>query len=83
MGAVSGAMAAAATTPIDVLKTNMMCSAATRPSLRAAVRGMAGKPLSAMFRGVGPRALSSGVNSAVFFCFFEALRSHFLRAQTV
>lgn len=25
----------------------------------------------AMFRGVGPRALSNGVNSAVFFMFFE------------
>ncbi len=83
MGAVSGAMAAAATTPIDVIKTNMMCSAASRPSLRAAVRGMAGKPMSAVFRGVGPRALSSGVNSAVFFCFFEALRAHFVRVKAV
>ena len=26
-------------------------------------------------RGVGPRALSNGINSAVFFCFFEALRT--------
>ena len=28
MGAVSGAFAAAATTPLDVIKTSMMCSAA-------------------------------------------------------
>jgi solute carrier family 25 S-adenosylmethionine transporter 26 len=30
-----------------------------------------------MCRGVGPRALSNGINSAVFFCFFEALRTTF------
>lgn len=26
------------------------------------------------FRGVGPRALSNGLNSAIFFMFFEAIR---------
>ena len=36
MGAVSGAFAAAATTPLDVIKTRMMCTAATRPSMRGA-----------------------------------------------
>ena len=36
MGAVSGAFAAAATTPLDVIKTRMMCTAATRPSMRSA-----------------------------------------------
>ena len=30
--------------------------------------------LAPFFAGVGPRALSSGLNSAIFFCFFEALR---------
>jgi solute carrier family 25 S-adenosylmethionine transporter 26 len=33
----------------------------------------------AFFRGIGPRALSNGINSAVFFCFFEALRGQFAR----
>jgi solute carrier family 25 S-adenosylmethionine transporter 26 len=33
-----------------------------------------GDGLRAFFRGVGPRALSNGINSAVFFCFFEAIR---------
>ncbi len=33
MGAVSGAVAAAATTPLDVIKTNMMCNAGARPSM--------------------------------------------------
>jgi hypothetical protein len=27
--------------------------------------------MTGMFRGIGPRALSNGINSAVFFCFFE------------
>lgn len=38
MGAVAGAAAAAATTPLDVIKTNMMCNAASRPSMAAAIR---------------------------------------------
>lgn len=78
MGAVSGAFAAAATTPLDVIKTSMMCSAASRPTMQSAARRvMANGGPRAMFRGVGPRALSNGVNSAVFFMFFEALRATF------
>jgi len=78
MGAISGAAAAAATTPLDVIKTNMMCTAASRPSMLGAamlVHSQGGP--AAFFRGIGARALSNGINSAVFFCFFEALRSSF------
>jgi solute carrier family 25 S-adenosylmethionine transporter 26 len=76
MGATAGAVAAAATTPLDVVKTNMMCAAAARPSMRAAARQAlaAGGP-AGLFRGVGPRALSNGLNSAIFFAFFSALRT--------
>ena len=31
--------------------------------------------MSAWFAGVGPRSISSGINSAVFFCFLETLRN--------
>jgi solute carrier family 25 S-adenosylmethionine transporter 26 len=27
------------------------------------------------FTGVGPRSFSNGINSAIFFCFFEIMRS--------
>jgi solute carrier family 25 S-adenosylmethionine transporter 26 len=33
IGAFSGSFAAAATTPLDVIKTNMMCNASARPSM--------------------------------------------------
>ena len=34
MGMLAGAFAAAATTPLDTIKTHMMCTAASRPSMR-------------------------------------------------
>lgn len=76
MGGSAGAAAAAATTPLDVVKTRMMCSASSRPTLLGAARSVMaeGEGFKAFFRGVGPRALSNGINSAVFFCFFEAIR---------
>ncbi len=76
MGGVAGAAAAAATTPLDVVKTVMMCSASSRPTLAGAARSVMreGHGLRPFFRGVGPRALSNGLNSAIFFCFFEAIR---------
>jgi solute carrier family 25 S-adenosylmethionine transporter 26 len=76
MGGFAGAAAAAATTPLDVVKTRMMCTASSRPTLLGAARSVLaeGDGFKAFFRGVGPRALSNGLNSAVFFCFFEAIR---------
>lgn len=76
LGAFAGAFAAAATTPLDVIKTNMMCSAASKPNMvMAAGSVLRNDGLRGFFRGVGPRAASNGINSAMFFCFFEALRT--------
>lgn len=76
MGAISGAMAAAFSTPLDVIKTRMMCTAANRPTmLKVASDIMRSKGVGGFFHGVGPRALSNGMNSAVFFCFLEAFRT--------
>jgi solute carrier family 25 S-adenosylmethionine transporter 26 len=76
MGGAAGALAAAATTPLDVLKTRMMCAAVSRPTLGGAFVSVLadGKGIKPFFAGVGPRALSNGLNSAVFFCFFEIIR---------
>mmetsp|Transcript_24158 Transcript_24158/g.29286 ORF Transcript_24158/g.29286 Transcript_24158/m.29286 type:complete len:393 (+) Transcript_24158:703-1881(+) len=77
MGGGAGALAAAGTTPLDVIKTRMMCSASTRPTvLASAAEVYKGGGSRAFFTGVKPRALSNGLNSAVFFCFFEAIRAH-------
>jgi len=76
MGALSGSVAAAASTPLDVIKTRMMCSAASSPSALGAARAVLseGRGVAGFFAGVGPRALSNGVNTAVFFAFFEAIK---------
>lgn len=54
MGAVAGAFAAAATTPLDVIKTNMMCSAASRPTMLGAARAIAAEGSGAQFFRCGP-----------------------------
>lgn len=76
IGAIAGAFAAAATTPLDVIKTNMMCAAANRPNMITSASAVLRQDgLGGFFKGVGPRAASNGINSAIFFCFFEALRT--------
>jgi solute carrier family 25 S-adenosylmethionine transporter 26 len=80
MGLIAGAVAAGATTPLDVVKTRMMCNASQRPSFAGAIAGVWRDSPPGMgraktfFTGVGPRAFSNGINSAIFFCFFEQLR---------
>lgn len=83
MGGFAGAAAAAATTPLDVIKTVMMCTASSRPTFFSAVKSIVseGKGFAPFFRGIGPRALSNGLNSAIFFCFFEAIRQVLLTRQ--
>jgi solute carrier family 25 S-adenosylmethionine transporter 26 len=80
MGLIAGAVAAGATTPLDVVKTRMMCNASQRPSFAGAIASVWRDSPPGMgraktfFTGVGPRAFSNGINSAIFFCFFEQLR---------
>lgn len=82
IGCLAGASSAAATTPLDVVKTKMMVAAVSRSSktapklslVRAASDLLRVGGPGAFFAGVGPRACSSGLNSGIFFCFFETLR---------
>ena len=76
IGGAAGALAAAASTPLDVIKTRMMTSAASRPTMGYAVKKIIQDGgYKGFMTGVWPRAVSNGVNSAIFFCFFEAIRS--------
>ncbi len=65
MGATAGAAAAAATTPLDVIKTRLMINAAAgRQSMASTAKAVwASGGHAAFFKGVGPRALSNGINS--------------------
>ncbi|KAL6784563.1 hypothetical protein ACKKBF_B02295 [Auxenochlorella protothecoides x Auxenochlorella symbiontica] len=83
IGGFAGAAAAAATTPLDVVKTVMMTTASARPTVVSASRAILreGGGARAFFRGMGPRALSNGLNSAIFFCFFEAIRQVLTKQQ--
>lgn len=65
-GCLSGGVAAAATTPLDVLKTRMML-AAEKPSLAALTRDVwKNEGSSAFFRGLGPRVAWISIGGAVF-----------------
>eukprot|EP01026_Neomeris_dumetosa_P042905 TRINITY_DN3581_c0_g2_i3.p1 TRINITY_DN3581_c0_g2~~TRINITY_DN3581_c0_g2_i3.p1 ORF type:complete len:379 (-),score=20.26 TRINITY_DN3581_c0_g2_i3:431-1471(-) len=81
-GAIAGAFAAAVTTPLDAIKTGMMTSAASRPSMfQISQKIFHNGGWRAFFNGLGPRAISNGINSAVFFCFFESFRSFIVAHQ--
>lgn len=69
MGAAAGAFAAAATTPLDVVKTNMMVNAASRPSMmQAAASVLSSSGVSGFFRGerAGPPRSGSPAPSFAF-----------------
>jgi solute carrier family 25 S-adenosylmethionine transporter 26 len=67
MGAAAGAFAAAATTPLDVIKTNMMCTAASRPTMASSARSVLaqGGPRY-FFRRVHPSFCFLGMAIAAF-----------------
>lgn len=81
IGGFSGSMAAAATTPLDVVKTRMMTTASQRPTIISAAQSVMreGKGIKPFFSGVYPRSISNGINTAVFFCIFEALRAAYAK----
>ena len=67
LGSVAGAVAAALTTPLDVVKTRMMLAREQQP-MGAVVRAIwrEGPGPAAFFAGVGPRVTWIGVGGAIF-----------------
>merc|ERR1711933_58832 len=57
----------------------MMVSASCRPSMMSACSEILAEQrgLAPFLSGMGPRSVSSFINSAVFFAFFECLRRSF------
>ncbi|KAL7269595.1 S-adenosylmethionine transporter [Rhizina undulata] len=65
-GSISGCVAAAATTPLDVLKTRLML-AREKQSAASTLRGIIrDEGAGALFRGVGPRVLWISAGGAIF-----------------
>lgn len=76
LGGVAGAVAAAVTTPLDVVKTMVQCSP---PDGRAGAMGTLARILqargpTALFAGGVPRVAQAAVTSALFFAALERIR---------
>lgn len=65
-GCISGAIAAAATTPLDVLKTRMMLATSKQPLDKTARQIFTRSGPSAFFAGIGPRVAWISIGGAIF-----------------
>ncbi|TKW19023.1 hypothetical protein SEVIR_5G470600v4 [Setaria viridis] len=76
-GALAGAISAALTTPLDVVKTRLMTRVGTEGSrtVLGTMRGVvAEEGLVGLYRGIGPRVLHSACFAAIGYCAFETAR---------
>lgn len=79
MGAIAGSVAAAVTTPFDTIKCNMAIASTgkNRVCMIKTVRNMyMDKGILVFMRGVGYRASSSAIRTALFYLFYEMMLSH-------
>mmetsp|Transcript_7596 Transcript_7596/g.12286 ORF Transcript_7596/g.12286 Transcript_7596/m.12286 type:complete len:272 (-) Transcript_7596:1707-2522(-) len=84
-GSFSGAVAAALTTPLDVVKTRLMLGADSKgvpyTSMSSTFQRVASEEgVATLFSGVGPRVMWIGIGGFVFFGAYEKSRSIFLGA---
>ncbi|CAO1947350.1 unnamed protein product [Urochloa humidicola] len=76
-GALAGAISAALTTPLDVVKTRLMTrvgTQGTRTVLGTMREVVAEEGLMGLSRGIGPRVLRSACFAAIGYCAFETAR---------
>ncbi|KAJ8063210.1 hypothetical protein OCU04_008447 [Sclerotinia nivalis] len=66
MGSLAGAVAAAATTPLDVLKTRMMLERKKKPTSVLLKEIIATGGPKAFFAGIGPRVMWISIGGAIF-----------------
>ncbi|CAO2181636.1 unnamed protein product [Urochloa humidicola] len=76
-GALAGAISAALTSPLDVVKTRLMTrvgTQGTRTVLGTMREVIADEGLMGLSRGIGPRVLHSACFAAIGYCAFETAR---------
>ncbi|CAM0147826.1 unnamed protein product [Urochloa decumbens] len=76
-GALAGAISAALTTPLDVVKTRLMTRVGTQGTctvLGTMREVVAEEGLMGLSRGIGPRVLHSACFAAIGYCAFETAR---------
>jgi solute carrier family 25 S-adenosylmethionine transporter 26 len=77
-GALAGAISAALTTPLDVVKTRLMTRVGAADGTRTVLGTMRGvvaeEGVAGLYRGVGPRVLHSACFAAIGYCAFETAR---------
>lgn len=77
MGGLAGAVAAVATTPVDVIKCQLQCQGTGSCNTWEAIRTvMQTRGPSGFTAGMAPRVVQTALCSAVFFAVFETLRAH-------
>ncbi|SCU90776.1 LAME_0E10000g1_1 [Lachancea meyersii CBS 8951] len=74
-GCFAGGVAAATTTPLDVLKTRLMLSHKSVPVLRLARQIYTQECWKVFFSGVGPRTLWISAGGAIFLGVYESVHS--------
>jgi solute carrier family 25 S-adenosylmethionine transporter 26 len=84
VGAIAGSLSAAATNPLDVLKTRMMTGQAHGATsvARAVQLILANEGPRALFAGVVPRVVYVGPSSAIFFLVYEYVHAKTAAATT-
>ncbi|KAK9469740.1 mitochondrial carrier [Lipomyces arxii] len=73
-GSIAGGVAAACTTPLDVIKTRMMLGSAREPVLQLVTTIAREEGLGGFFKGVAPRTMWISLGGAVFLGVYEAVK---------
>jgi len=75
VGGLAGALAAAATTPIDAVKTALQCGQCRRGATACVRQIVRARGVGGLFAGIGPRLMQASAMSATFFVAFEQLQA--------